>query len=155
MGLSRDMEPIIPIIETVHQKRSPARGTLADVIATVLASMAAITAFIYSTVFFLGFLENDTHIWGIISAFLLCVGVGAFAYIPATLTGLIAWKAYKKGAAKKPLLWVILLLLPWVCLSLALFFVSDMAVIYSAPILITVIILTAWAVISLRHIKTR
>lgn len=148
------MEPIVPIIETAYQQRSPARGTLADVIATVLASMAAITAFIYSTVFFLGFLENDTHVWGIISAFLLCFGIGAFAYIPATLTSLIAWRAYKKGAVKEPLLWVILLLLPWLCLSLALFFVSDMAVIYSAPILAIVIILTAWALISLRNIKT-
>ncbi|WP_026941120.1 hypothetical protein [Hellea balneolensis] len=149
------MEPIAPIIETAHQQRSPARGTLADAIATVLASMAAITVFIYSTVFFFSFLENDTHIWGILSAFLLCFGVGAFAYIPATLTGLIAWKAYKKGAEKKPLLWAILLLLPWICLSLALFFVSDMAVIYSAPTLITVTLLTAWALISLRNLHKR
>lgn len=149
------MDPIVPIIETAHQQRSLARGTLADVIATFLASLAAITAFIYSTVFFLGFLENDTHVWGIISAFLLCFGIGAFAYIPATLTSLIAWRAYKKGATKKPLLWVILLLVPWLCLGLVLFFVSDMAVIYSAPILAIVIILTAWALISLRNIKTR
>ena len=106
----------------------------------------------YSSVFFIGFLENDTHIWGVASAFLLCFGVGAFAYVPAIITARIAWFAYKKGAAKTGLIWAIGLLTPWIILAIVLTFISDMPKIYSLPILITVVLLTAWALISLQKL---
>lgn len=149
------MEPIVPIVKTSKPKTSAARGTSADLIAAVIAAAAAIVTFTYSVRFFLGFLENDTQIWGVLSAFLLCFGVGAFAYIPAALTSRIAWTSYKKGAAKNALRWTIVMLLPWCLLSCSLFFVSDMSKIYSLPTLITVALLCAWALISLRKIKTR
>ena len=147
------MEPIVPIVKTSNPKTSAARGTLADLIAAIIAAAAAVVAFAYSARFFLGFLENDTHVWGVLSAFLLCFGVGAFAYVPAAITSRIAWKSYKKGAAKNALRWTILMLLPWCLLSCILFFVSDMSKFYSLPTLIIVSLLTAWSLISLRNIK--
>ena len=140
----------MPIIEP-KPTASPARGTIADLIACVIACFATLTALAYSVFFFSRFLENDTHIWGVISAFLLCFGVGAFGYIPAGLTGRIAWKAYKSGAKRRSLIVAIILIVPWIILSLALLFVSDMSKFYSLPIVITVSLLAAWALISLRN----
>lgn len=145
------MEPIVPIAEKSKPASGPARGTLADLIASVIAGAAAIVAFGFSVLFFSRFLENDTHLWGILSAFLLCFGVGAFGYVPAALTSLIAWKAHKNGATKRGLFWAIFFLLPWLALAFVLTFISDMPKLYSLPILITVLLLTVWALISLRN----
>lgn len=145
------MEPIIPIANPKKlASASPARGTLADLIVSILAAAAALIALAYSALLFSQFLENDTHLWGIVSAFLLCFGVGAFGYIPAGLTSLIAWKAYKHGATQRGLLTCLLLALPWIIFSGALVFVSDLSKIYSLPMLITALVLIVWALISLR-----
>ena len=147
------MEPVIPIVKKAKPASGPiARGTLADLIASLLAAAAALIAFGYSACFFSRFLENDTHLWGVLSAFLLCFGVGAFAYVPAGLTSIIAWRSHKHGAAKPGLYITIIAALPWLILSSALVFVSDLPKVYSLPIFITVLILTAWALITLyRH----
>lgn len=150
------MEPIVPIIKPAKPAATaPARGTLADLIVAILAAAAALIALGYSILFFSRFLENDTHPWGIFSAFLLCFGVGAFAYIPAGLTSLIAWQSHKNGATRRGLLASIIIVLPWLILSPVLVFVSDLPKKYSLSILITVIILTAWALISLRNFHKR
>ncbi len=154
MGLSGVMEPIVPIVEP-KTAASPARGTLADLMACIIASLITLTALAYSILFFSRFLENDTHIWGVVSAFLLCFGVGAFGYIPAGITSQIAWKAYKGGSTKYGLIVAIILLVPWIILSLTLLLVSDMSKIYSFPILIAVTLLAAWALISLRNFNKR
>ena len=144
------MEPIVPIINP-ESAALPARGTLADLIACIIAGLASLVALGYSVLFFSRFLENDTHIWGIVSAFLLCFGVGAFAYIPAGITSHIAWKAYRGGATRRGLMVVFILLLPWIFLSLSLLVVSDMSKIYSLSIIIAVMLLVAWVLISLRN----
>lgn len=150
------MEPIVPIVKPAKLSTVPlARGTLADVIVSILAATAALIALGYSALFFSQFLENDTHPWGILSAFLLCFGVGAFGYIPAGLTSLIAWRSHRRGATRSGLLISIILALPWVILSLALVFVSDLPKIYGLPILITAVILLSWALISLRIFHKR
>lgn len=147
------MEPIVPIVENKSSSRQPARGTLADLIACVTSAAAGLIATGYSALFFFRFLENDTHFWGVASAFILCFGVGAFAYIPAAINGLISWRSYKYGATKKALIWSIALLLPWCTLGLALTFVSDIPKIYSLSMLITALLLMAWALISLQKLK--
>lgn len=124
-------------------------GTLADLLASILAGLAGLSALGYSVLFFTRFLENDTHLWGIFSAFILCFGLGAFAYIPAALTSWLGWRAYKRGRIVRDLRWSLFLTLPWAALSLVLVFVSDLPKIYSLPILIVTALLTLWAVISL------
>lgn len=146
------MEPSVPINETAKPRRSAARGTLADSLACIISGAAALVALTYSALFFSRFLENDSHLWGVISAFLLCFGVGAFGYIPAALNSLLAWKAHKNGANKTGLLWSLLLIVPWLGLALTLVFVSDMPKIYSLPSLITAALLAAWALISLLNL---
>lgn len=146
------MEPIVPIEKTTKPAPTSARGTLADLIACGLAAIAAFVALAYSALFFSRFLENDTHLWGVLSAFLLCFGIGAFGYVPAGITSLIAWRAHKHGAQKTGLIWVLGGLAPWGVLAFTLTFISDMPKLYSLPILITVLLLIAWTLISLRKI---
>ena len=145
------MEPIVPIVEP-KPAATLMRGTLADLIACVIAGLATCIALTYSGLFFSRFLENDTHIWGVTSALLLCFGVGAFGYVPAGIISRIAWKAYKNSATKRGLIVAVILIVPWIILSFALFLISDILIIYSLPIVITVIILAAWALISLRNL---
>lgn len=148
------MEPIVPVTKAVKPATaSLARGTLADLIVSIWLAAAALIALGYSVLFFSRFLENDTHFWGILSAFLLCFGVGGFAYVPAGLTSLIAWRSHKNGATQRGLLVSLTMLLPWMVLSVVMVFVSDLPKIYSLPILTTVLILTAWTLISLRYLK--
>ena len=146
------MEPIIPITET-KSTPSPARGTLADLIACIMGAAASVIALAYSALFFSRFLENDTHLWGVVSAFLLCFGVGAFGYVPAGITSRIAYKAYKSGANSRGLIFAIILLLPWLFLSIALVMVSDMSKFYSLPIFIIVNLLAVWAFVSYYNLR--
>jgi hypothetical protein len=146
------MEPIIPITET-KSTSSPAHGTLADLIACIMGAAASVIALAYSALFFSRFLENDTHLWGVVSAFLLCFGVGAFGYVPAGITSRIAYKAYKSGANSRGLIFAIILLLPWILLSIALVMVSDMSKFYSLPMFIIVNLLAVWAFISYYNLR--
>lgn len=154
------MERIVPIYDEsqstlkVKTEGSPARGmlnggTLADLLACILSAVGGFTALGYSILFFTRFLENDTHLWGIFSAFILCFGLGAFAYIPAALTSWLGWRAHKRGRIVRDLRWALFLTLPWAVLSLVLVFVSDLPKIYSLPVLILTALLTLWAAFSL------
>lgn len=151
------MENAASIITPIYSDQKPkvkkavisAKGTLADLIAGILSAILGATALGYSILFFTRFLENDSHLWGIISAFILCFGVGAFAYIPAALTSWIAIRAYKNRSSRKDLYLAIFLIVPWVLLSLILVFISDLKNIYALPILISVTLVLFWAVISL------
>ena len=151
------MENTAPIITPIYSEQKPsskkavisAKGTLADLVAGILSIVLGAAALGYSILFFTRFLENDSHLWGVISAFILCFGVGAFAYIPAALTSWIAIRAYKNRSNRKELYLALFLIVPWVLLSLILVFISDLKNIYAVPALISVTLLLLWAVISL------
>ncbi len=145
------MKPLVPIHDPAPKAAN--RGTPADLLAAILAGLAALTALGYSLYYFTRFLENDAHLWGIVSAFLLCFGLGAFAYVPAAIISRLARLAHKNGARRKPLIWALTLLAPWICLSIVLVFISDLPKFYSLPILATAALLTAWAAISLLRLK--
>ena len=146
------MERIVPIYDNSETPpdKIPVGGTLADLIVCILSALAGVIALGYSCLFFLRFLENDTHLWGVLSAFIFCFGVGAFAYVPAALMSLIGWRAHKKGRIGRDLMWALTLTLPWLLLSIILVFVSDLQKIYSVPLLILTVILLIWTVMSLR-----
>jgi len=150
------MERIVPIYDPLESTDKVAiGGTLADLVACILSSLIGVVSLGYSVLFFTRFLENDTHLWGITSAFILCFGVGALAYIPAGITALIAWRAHKSGTSKRGQLWALFLILPWFVLSFILVFVSDMPKIYSLLISASIALLMAWSLISLKVFKTR
>ena len=151
------MERIVPIYDqsmtdskTISDiiSQEGIRGTLADLLASLLSGMAGVVALGYSLLFFTRFLENDTHLWGIISAFILCFGLGAFGYIPAAWNSLIAYKMYKRGSNMKSLMLSLVLSVPWFLLSLVLLFVSDLPKIYALPVFITSALLLGWALIT-------
>ena len=163
------MERIVPIYDDTRRRgpkpakaesntkpsksKTIAKGTLADLLAGLLSGLAALVAFGYSLLFFTRFLENDTHLWGIISAFILCFGVGAFGYVPAAINAVIAFKDYKNGSDTKNLIWSLVLTLPWFILSLILVFISDMPKIYAIPIFITATLLLGWTTVSLSRTR--
>ena len=145
------MEPIVPINDT--KPIFARRGTPADLIAAILAGLAAISALGYSLYYFTRFLENDSQFWGTVSAFLLCFGVGALGFIPAAFISRIAWRAHKNGATRKGLLWAMVLLVPWLGLSLILVFISALPLLYSLLILAISALLTVWAGLSLHRYR--
>lgn len=145
------MDPIIPI-EQPSSKPSQAlraRGARADQLAAYLAFASAFLALCVCAYFWARFLENDENNWGMVSAFFLCFGGGAFAYIPAWLTGKIAFKSYKEGADKKRYRLALCLIVPWAVLALTFVAFSAMALIYSLPILAITFMLVFWAGYSL------
>jgi len=144
------MERIVPIYDAKESvEKSAYRGTLADLLAGLISALAGAIAFGYSVLFFTRFLENDSHLWGVISAFILCFGVGAFGFVPAALNAVIALKAYKQGTNTKHLIWALALIVPWFLFSLILVFVSDLPKIYAIPILLTAALFLFWALVSL------
>lgn len=143
------MERIVPIYDAKENvEKSVYRGTLADLLAGIISALVAVIAFGYSVLFFTRFLENDSHLWGIISAFILCFGVGAFGFVPAGLNAIIAVKAFKKGTNVKHMMWALMLILPWFLLSLILVFISDLPKTYAIPIFLTATLLLFWSIVS-------
>ena len=143
------MERIVPIYDDKENvEKSVYRGTLADLLAGIISALVAVIAFGYSVLFFTRFLENDSHLWGIISAFMLCFGVGAFGFVPAGLNAIIAVKAFKKGTNVKHMMWALMLILPWFLLSLILVFISDLPKTYAIPIFLTATLLLFWSIVS-------
>ena len=143
------MERIVPIYDAKENvEKSVYRGTFADLLAGIISALVAVIAFGYSVLFFTRFLENDSHLWGIISAFILCFGVGAFGFVPAGLNAIIALKAYKQGTNVKHMIWALLLIVPWFLLSLILVFISDLPKIYAIPVFLTATLLLFWALVS-------
>ncbi len=142
------MEPIIPISGSAPEK-SPRQGTAADLVAAYISGAAALAAFGGSVYAFWRFLENDTQIWGTLSAFILCFGIGALAYIPAAIIGRIAVRAHRSGTSRRRLIGVLALLFPWLVLSLLCLILSPLPKIYSAASLIITALLGFWASYSL------
>ena len=72
------MENTAPIITPIYSEQKPsskkavisAKGTLADLVAGILSIVLGAAALGYSILFFTRFLENDSHLWGVISAFI-------------------------------------------------------------------------------------
>ena len=147
------MDPIVPIEpDTKPRPERAPRGARADQLAAYLAFASALLAFCSCAYLFARFLENDDHSWGSVSAFIFCFGGGAFAYIPAWLTGKIALKSYKDGPRKKAYQLALFLVVPWFLLALILLFFSPLATLYSLIIAFITLLLVSWASYSLYKI---
>ena len=147
------MDPIIPIEPEAKPRPELApRGSRADRLVAYLAFASALLAFCSSAYLFARFLENDDNSWGSLSAFLFCFGGGAFAYVPAWLTGKIALKSYKQGPRRKAYQLALFLVVPWFLLAFALLFFSPLAALYSLAIALITLVLIFWASYSLYKI---
>ena len=124
-----------------------------DNLVFILSVLITIAAICLAAYFFYGFTQTDQGFWTLASAFGLCFGVGSLAYIPMTITALIARRSAKGRASRKALALVLLLLLPWVCVSLIFIGWSALPKTYGLGALILSTAMCFWAFKRLRHIR--
>ena len=147
------MEPIIP--RHPPKKSKPVRaarqhgvmiGGAGAGFTFALALLTAIGTFCLSAYFLIGFAQTDTGLWTLLSAAALCFGVGALAYGPCGLIAFWARKA-RRGEGSKTHLWLaLILLLPWLGLSIIFIAFSALPTMYGAAALIITAVLLLWPI---------
>lgn len=78
-----------------------------------LCGLAAVISIVAALWFFIGFLENDTGFWHVLSAFGMSMGLGALAFVPALWIARLARLTAMHGARLSTAFLVILLAMPW------------------------------------------
>ena len=156
-ALSHIMDPIIPR-EPARRSRAKSTPHTADTALSrgflrfifVLACLTALATFGLSVYFLIGFAMTDTGVLTLLSSAALCFSVGAMGYFPATL--MAYWTRKDMGGDRAyGRYWLsLLLLLPWVALSLILIFKSAMPLIYGATALCITLLLLLWPLAGLR-----
>ena len=129
--------------------RPAPRGRPADRIAAGVALVALVLSALGTLWFFLGFFENDPEFRASSSAFLLSLGLGAFAIIPSAVVMRLAWAAYRRGFSLAYGLWGLVLMAPWVVLGFILLRRSPLPWWGPAVALLLSALLCLWAIISL------
>ena len=129
--------------ETSTSKRSLRRDV--DVMVAFAASLTALLTFGLSAYFFYGFTQTDQGFWTLVSAFGLCFGLGALAYGPCVYLARTARHSVKGQAMRKGFALALLLMLPWVCVSLIFIFWSVLPKIYGSLALILSTSFCVWA----------
>ena len=116
-----DVRPIYPdrIDETPPLANAPKLAKSSFVV-MVLTAVTALIAFGICAYYFAGFAENDAGLGTLTSAFLLCFGAGALAYVPMFWISAIARQVRLKGPSKRAVLYILALMVPWLMLSLSL-----------------------------------
>ncbi len=143
-----ESDSLTPVADRPQRKRSvktPVAGRPADLLACIIASLAAILAALGSLIFFLGFAANDSVLAGLISAFVFAVLLGAFAIGPAMITAFIAWHGWKSGMSRKNAVWVVVLTMPWVILSALALVKTPLPKLLSVGALVLSALLLGWA----------
>lgn len=143
IGAPRKLGPTKAAPLTPLPKRSLRRDI--DGLIALLAALTALATFGLAAYFFYGFTQTDQGFWTLASAFALCFGVGALAYGPCSYVARIAWHAVKGRAARKSYALALLLMLPWVCVSLIFIGFSALPKVYGALALILSASFCTWA----------
>jgi hypothetical protein len=99
--------------------------------------------------FFAGFFETDPEFRAASSAFLLSLGLGAFAIIPSAVIMRLAWTAWRTGFRHGHGIWTLLLAGPWLGLSGVMIARAPVPKIVPAIAFALAFCLCLWAVISL------
>lgn len=130
-------------------KRSFARDI--DGLIWGLAALSAIITFGLAVYFFYGFTQTDQGLWTLASAFGLCFGVGALAYVPCAILAVIARRARLGRASRKMFALALLLMLPWVCTALVFIGSSALPTVYGFTALLLSVSFCIWAFSRLRR----
>lgn len=85
-----------------------------------LTALAGLAALGLCGFYFAGFAENDAQLGNLTSAFVLCFGIGALAYVPMFWISRIARHVRLKGPDRRAVLLTLALIIPWLILSLSL-----------------------------------
>lgn len=112
----------------------------------ILTGLATLAASLY---FFIGFAENDNQPGVLLSAFLLCFGVGALGYVPMFWIANIARKVRRGGPSRSALVLTLALIIPWVVFAIVLLATGWPLAIFGAGLagLSTLILTWAWALV--------
>jgi len=117
-----------------------------------LSAILAVAAMIASAIGFAGFAENDTGFWHLVTAFILCFGVGALAYIPLAIISLLAKWAIWVPLTRMTAILIILVILPWLPFAFYLSKAGEVMTKLSIAIVITVLFILFWAA---RYLRAR
>ena len=125
-----------------------AAGSQADRIAAFIAAMGLVGASLATLWFFAGFYETDPDFSPASSAFLLALGLGAFAIIPCAIIMRLGWTAWRSGFRIHHGVWTLFLMMPWIAFGVIglksdwlPFWLSGGALLVAGP-------LCAWALLS-------
>ena len=143
IGAPRPQGPAKAMPIAASAKRSLRRDV--DRVVAVLAALTALVVFGLAAYFFYGFMQTDQGFWTLASAFGLCFGVAALAYLPCSYLARSARQAAKGQAARKAFALSLLLMLPWVCVSLILIGFSALPKVYGFLALFLSLVFSIWA----------
>lgn len=141
-------DTLLPISERPPRPALP-RGRSADLIASGFAACGLILSLIAALWFFFGFAENDTRPEHLLSALVLTTLLFSFAVIPFGIVTELCRRAYRQGASKASYLWTLLLMLPWIGLSIVAMKHTPLPIWCGVLIGSLAVILTLWALVSL------
>ena len=120
-----------------------------DRVAATVAAFALLGSVAGTIWFFAGFLENDTEFRASSSAFLLSMGLGAFAIVPSALVLKLALGAWRRGFRMGDGWWTLAMMLPWVGLSVVVLARAPLPGWAGALALLLSGLLSLWAAVSL------
>lgn len=143
IGAPRPQGPAKAIPIAASAKRSLRRDI--DYVIAVLAALTALATFGLAAYFFYGFIQTDQGFWTLASAFGLCFGVSALAYLPCSYLARTARQAAKGHAARKNFALSLLFMLPWVCVSLVFIGFSALPKLYGVLALFLSVVFSIWA----------
>ena len=141
-----------PVLTPDHLEASKPqfRGDFYSRFICVVSASLIVLSLIMSAVAFAGFAENDFNLPHLISAFLLCFGVGALAYGPLTLIFYYAKQAITAPMPKFRVFVVIALILPWFVLGFYLARLQDWVAAGGIVGIVTSLLIGVWALRYLR-----
>ena len=153
-GQEIERAAITPIAPPEHLRAEiPAEtGDFFSKCVLVLSVVLAITALIASAIGFAGFAENDQNFTHLLSAFALCFGIGALAYVPLSIIAVYARKAVWRPLPKIRAIIVLLLILPWLFLCYYLYQLGGQMAYGAVIIALSGLFIAAW---SLRFLKAK
>ena len=117
----------------------------------IIAAASACLSFGFAAYFFYGFTQTDQGFWTLVSAFGLCFGVGALAYVPCGIIAGIARRSASGTASRKAFAFAMLILMPWICVSLVFIGASALPKRYGFAALFLSIAFSLWAFSRLRR----
>lgn len=114
---------------------------------------AALISLVASLWFFIGFLENDTGLWHVLSAFFMSMGIGALAFVPALWVSRLARLTVEHGAQARTGFLVILLAMPWGGVGSLLLRLSGIWYVLGLAILALVTLINIWAFVTIMRAR--
>jgi len=149
VNMGEDQETLKPIAATAQTAR-PVTDLYSRLV-FILSVLLALISFGMSAFAFAGFAENDTGAVHLSSAFLLCFGVGALAYVPLGIIAIYARKAVNVPLPRYRAIVTLLLVLPWFGLCYYLLRFAPKLRVFAIISIVSALFITFWAIRYLRQ----